>query len=160
MTCYLLSTQQPFLLPLLFLLNACFFLPLMLLKQNRINVDIVAQGKYIPSLKELLQIGLTFSLTTLAWIFFRSETISQALSYIGEIFSASLFTFPQVFPEIALLMILVLIITEWLQRDKQHALQFTNMNIPQFARWGIYYTLIFIMIWFGGNQQEFIYFQF
>ena len=68
------------------LLNALFILPSIILKTNRTNLDIVAQGKTFPSLKEVGQIALTFSLTTFAWIFFRSESIGGALKYIGRIF--------------------------------------------------------------------------
>jgi len=51
-------------------LNAVYFLPLLLTNKNRSNLDIAAQGKYIPSFKEFLSIFFTFVLTVFAWIFF------------------------------------------------------------------------------------------
>ncbi|SVC13370.1 uncharacterized protein METZ01_LOCUS266224, partial [marine metagenome] len=53
------------------LLNAIYFLPLLLLNKNRNHLGVVAEGKLFPSLKELYSIFLTFILTVLAWIFFR-----------------------------------------------------------------------------------------
>ena len=36
-------------------INACYFLPLLLLKQNRNNTDTVAQGKILPTIKEFFK---------------------------------------------------------------------------------------------------------
>ena len=63
-------------------LNALYFLPSLLQNKNRIHMDIVAQNKMLPSLKELLQMSFTFILVCFAWIFFRADTISGAFSYI------------------------------------------------------------------------------
>ena len=38
-------------------LDSLYFLPLLLLNKNRANTDAIAKGKYLPSFKELLQIG-------------------------------------------------------------------------------------------------------
>jgi len=144
-------------------LNAIYFLPLLLLKQNRRNLNIVAESKTLPNLRELLQIGLTFTLTVFAWIFFRADSLPHAFSYLNFI-ALNLLEPParielmKLLPVI--LWIVLLIITEWIQRDKQHALQLNGMNIPRVVRWGIYYSIIFILFYFGGSQQEFIYFQF
>jgi len=64
------------------LLNALYFLPLLLRNKNRVNTNIVAEGKWIPNLKELTQILITFSLTVFAWIFFRANSVSHAFDYI------------------------------------------------------------------------------
>ena len=143
-------------------INAVFFLPLLLSGKNRKNTDTVAQGKMLPSVRELIQMGTTFVLATLAWIFFRADSIGQAFSYIGHFFSKSLIAVPKgsgaelILP---LLLIMVLVV-EWLQRDKQHGLDFSNRNIPSFARITIYYVLIAIIMIFGASQQTFIYSQF
>ena len=74
------------------LLNAIYFIPLMLMKKNRVNTDVVAKGSLLPSFKEFFQIIYTFFLTVLAWVFFRSENITKALEIFREIFSDSLFS--------------------------------------------------------------------
>ena len=67
-------------------LNAIYFLPLLLLKRNRINLEVVASDKTLPSFREIVQIIFTFGLTTIAWIFFRANDISHALSYLRGLF--------------------------------------------------------------------------
>jgi alginate O-acetyltransferase complex protein AlgI len=141
-------------------LNAIYFLPLMLLKINRVNTDIVAKGRWLPDIKEVFQIGVTFFLTVLAWVFFRAETINQAVAYITGIFSTSLFSTPDIFPKKIMLLIFMFSVTEWFQRNKQHALQFKNNKHPVIFRWSLYYGLVIVVLLYGGNQQQFIYFQF
>lgn len=141
-------------------INAIYFLPLMLLKQNRKNTNTAAEGRLFPTMKEFLQIGLTFFLTLIAWVFFRADSITDALNYISGIFSYSLFSIPVVFPRKFLLLVGLFMLTEWFQREKQHALQFDQIHIPLFVRRTLYYAIIIIILWFGGAQQEFIYFQF
>jgi alginate O-acetyltransferase complex protein AlgI len=140
------------------LINALYFLPLLLLGKNRKNTDTAAQGKILPGIKELIQIVTTFALATLAWIFFRADSIGQAFSYIKHVFSKSLISAPKGSDVITFLLIMLLV--EWLQRNKEHGLDFSNRNIPSFVRMIIYYALIGIIMLFGGNQEKFIYFQF
>jgi len=144
-------------------LNAIYFLPLMLMKKNRKNLDVAAQGRTFASTKEVLQISTTFFITIIAWIFFRAENITHAFLYL-EGMALRLFDTP-VFIEHFILskvsfFILLLVVVEWLQRDKQHALEIGNLKIPRIYKWAIYYALIIIILFFEGHQQEFIYFQF
>ena len=146
-------------------LNALYFLPLLLLNKNRTNTNTVAEGKYFPTFKEFLQIGITFSLTVFAWIFFRSENIGHALHYLATIFSKSLFSFPH-FSQMGLafktiILIVIFIIIEWLGRDKQYAIE----NIITVKNNGFRYILyigiiITIMLMGNFNENQFIYFQF
>jgi len=142
-------------------LNAIYFLPLMLTDKNRQNTDTVAEGNLFPNLKEIMQIGFTFLITVIAWIFFRSETVGKAFEYLYNTVSSSLLTMPDFHgSKTVLLLIIIMVLIEWLQRDKQHALQLNHLSIPGTARWGLYFTLVFVIFWFGGSQQQFIYFQF
>jgi alginate O-acetyltransferase complex protein AlgI len=112
----------------------------------------------------MLSMVLTFSLTVFAWIFFRAENLMHAFSYIGEIFSSSLFSFPEHFGGwkalMTLLSVIIFMLVEWLQRDKQYALDLSLFRGGRYVRWGIYLIIILAIISFGGQQQEFIYFQF
>lgn len=142
-------------------LNAIYFLPLLLLNKNRLNTDIVAQGKYLPEIKELMQMVITFLLTLIAWIFFRAKDVSTAVDFIVKMFSEKLFSVPDMFPLKVIGFIGLLLMVEWLQRTKKHGLEFSeNSRLPWFARWMIYMGLIACIILFSGAQQEFIYFQF
>ncbi len=145
-------------------LNAIYFLPLLLLNKNRINTDIVAQGKYLPSIKEFFNMSVTFSLTVLAWVIFRAENISHAISYLSEIFSPSLFTFPQILPIDLLIIIVIFLMIEWFNREKQFAL---NFSINENKKWltiirvcGISILVWSIFLWGAFDNKEFIYFQF
>ena len=141
-------------------LNAVYFLPLMLLDRNRQHTNTVAEGKLVPSIKEILQMLSTFALTVIAWVFFRSKTVLDAFAYLSRMLSISLFEYSDIFPKKTILILALFILVEWVQRDKQHALQFDKHNQPLFLRLGIYYGLIFAVLQFSATQQEFIYFQF
>ena len=142
------------------LLNALYFLPLLLLNKNRINTDTVAEGKFLPNFKEALSILSTFFITLIAWIFFRADSITHAFNYIAEIFSPTLVKPLEIFPTSVLLFLIIFIVIEWLQRTKEHALEFEGTKIPRLARFAFYYAIIATIFLFGGQQQEFIYFQF
>ena len=146
------------------LLNALFIMPSIIFNTNRTNLDIVAQGKLFPTLKEFLSILFTFSLTVFAWIFFRSNTIDQALGYISRIFSASFFSVPLVkvdmYDTYIYALVMLFIIIEWLGREQKYALAKVMPNKPKVYRWAFYYLLIVIIFIFAGSNQEFIYFQF
>lgn len=142
-------------------INACYFLPLLLSNKNRQHTTIVAENRVLPTLKELLQMLSTFALTCGAWVFFRSNTLSQAIVYLKRIFTPSLFTPPEVFSASTLFFIVLLLLIEWLGRRKTYPLEFTpTSSISWQARWSIYMGLIICILLFGANQQQFIYFQF
>jgi D-alanyl-lipoteichoic acid acyltransferase DltB (MBOAT superfamily) len=141
-------------------LNAIYFLPLLLTNKNRNNLGIVAEGRLLPNLKELFLMVITFSLTVFAWIFFRANSIGHAISYISEIFSNSLFTIPTIRPRNLILLIMIFIIIEWLGREGQFAIQNLGLKWKRPIRYAIYYAIIIAIFWFGGKEQQFIYFQF
>lgn len=145
-------------------LNALYFLPLLLTKTNRNNLDIIAQGKQFPDVREFLMMLLTFGLTVLAWIFFRAESLGHAFSYIGTIFSSSLFTIPS-FEGMGkalttVLFVILFMIIEWKGREGQYALSHLDLKLNRPMRYAVYYALVFTIFWFGGKEQQFIYFQF
>lgn len=140
-------------------LNAIYFLPLLLTNKNRVNTNIVAEGKYLPSFKEIRQMGITFFITLLAWVFFRADSVTHAFLYLKGIFSSSLFSYFEIFPTTILLLVLFFIIIEWLGRNSEFAIENVDfINKP--LRWGFYVGLIILMFAYTGEQQEFIYFQF
>ena len=141
-------------------LNALYFLPLMLLNKNRNNVNTVAEGKYIPGFRDIINLGITFFITVIAWVFFRADNLTHAFLFLNGIFSKSLFSFPDIFPDTTVVLIVIFLIVEWLQREKEHALALENVNLNRYVKFGFYYAIIVIIFLFGGQQQDFIYFQF
>lgn len=141
------------------LLNGLYFLPLMLFNINRNNMGITAQGKILPTIKETGQMLITFFITLIAWIFFRSDNVGQAFHYVSELFSASLFTLPEMKKLTFVPVVFIFILIEWISREKQHALQISNL--PVYVRWPIYLIFGFVVLLsFNNNPNSFIYFQF
>jgi len=145
-------------------LNALYIMPSIFFKTNRNHLDIVAQGNYLPTIREFLSMALTFGLTVFAWIFFRSDSIAHAFHYIGGICSASIakpFYFPYFFRNIPLMkLILICMIIEWFGREQQYAIATLFSGLPKILRWGVYYLILSTIFIFAGTNQQFIYFQF
>lgn len=146
-------------------LNAIYFLPLLLTKNNRKNIEIVAANQTWPNLKELSGIFITFSLTVLGWIFFRAENIDHAFQFISGIFSSDLFSIPN-YNNMALsltviLLIVFFIIVEWIGRKEQFAIARIGLNWHWLYRWTFYAFIVFLIgMYIPGNETPFIYFQF
>ncbi|NRB58887.1 MAG: MBOAT family protein [Winogradskyella sp.] len=140
-------------------LNAIYFLPLLLMKKNRVNTNQVAEGRYLPNFKELYQMLFTFFITLIAWVFFRADNVSHAISYLGNMFSSSFINKLDVFPSTILLLVFSFLVIEWLGRSGEYAIEKVD-GIKKPIRWGFYMLLIILMFAFTGEQQEFIYFQF
>jgi D-alanyl-lipoteichoic acid acyltransferase DltB (MBOAT superfamily) len=109
-----------------------------------------------------VRIFVTFQLVSLAWIFFRADSISQANHIMLQIFSMSgseLFI-----PELdkfayGIIAILILLFIDFVHETKRFALNFTVQ--PRAIRWASYATIIVIMILIGVfDESQFIYFQF
>jgi alginate O-acetyltransferase complex protein AlgI len=141
-------------------LNAMYFLPLLLMKRNRKNIDIAAKGKQVPNIRESLRILCTFSLTVIAWIFFRADNVNQSFQILGIIFSASVFTLPKKLSLITLLFIIIFILLEWFGRENNYAIESIASKYKPIIRYGFYYALVLSIVFFAGGQQQFIYFQF
>jgi alginate O-acetyltransferase complex protein AlgI len=142
------------------LLNAIYFLPLLIFNKNRYHIEIVACESNLPSLKEFLFMLATFGLTVFAWIFFRANNLHHAIQFISGIFSKSLFLIPTVRPTYILLLILIFMIIEWLGRRDKYALEKLGFIYSSFFRWSFYSLLLIAIFVFGTKEQEFIYFQF
>jgi D-alanyl-lipoteichoic acid acyltransferase DltB (MBOAT superfamily) len=142
------------------LLNALFIMPSLLMNTNRHHLDIVAEGKALPSLKEFVSIVMTFCLAVFAWIFFRAETLADAIGFIKGIFSSSLFEMPEIRPGYLLFILLGFLAVEWAGREQQYALARFALKLPRTLRWTFYMIFIIMILYFSGAEQQFIYFQF
>jgi len=149
-------------------LNAIYFLPLLLTNNNRKNLGVVAEGKLLPSFRELFSMLITFMLTVFAWIFFRAENLTHAFNYISEIFSMSLFNSPmkdlwRVNTDSLIINLVVCLVVfflvEWFNRKSNHSLDLRDIKY-KIIRCLIYYILIIAIFFMNSSQQEFIYFQF
>jgi len=153
-------------------LHGLYFIPLILkgsLKKNKI----VAKGRLIPSFKEFFGMLALFILTSLTTVFFRAENIIGAIAYISGIASKSLFSIPyvieessgvKIIPKTLLIFIFLFLFVEWFGRKEEYAIAKLGGKWRRPLRWIIYYTImfaiIFSLLWYGGEKQQFIYFQF
>ncbi|MBY0536925.1 MAG: MBOAT family protein [Chitinophagaceae bacterium] len=139
------------------LIHALLFLPLLLHnKTKNFRNSVVAEGKALPSLKELFQMLSTFLLVTASWVFFRSATLSDALSFFKQI-PDRFFTKPAGWEYLPY--VIVLLMGEWYQRhDERNVLQIKNHWLRYFVYWIL---CVLIVLHFPYlNKTQFIYFQF
>ncbi|MGQ2982050.1 MBOAT family O-acyltransferase [Flavobacterium sp.] len=142
-------------------LHALYFIPLLVLDQNRKNIDIAGGDRLFPSLREFAGIVVTFILAAFAWIFFRAANIGDAFSYIGEMFSKFSFEMPTIWPVTLIWLIIGFMIVEWLGRRGKYGIALIDHALTiKPLRWSFYFLIIFAIFAYGGSEQEFIYFQF
>ena len=124
---------------------------------------VVAYGRYLPNIREALQLVLTFFLAVIGWIIFRAETMTQAWEYLSRMLTTPYVAGQEIIDTKNMLLSgFGLLLVEWLQRDKQHALQLPASGIFKYAaaRYFLYLLIIVLMVLFSGTVQTFIYFQF
>jgi D-alanyl-lipoteichoic acid acyltransferase DltB (MBOAT superfamily) len=142
------------------LLHALFFMPLLLAGKNRKHLDPIDPNRMLPSLSDAFRILITFAIVSFAWIFFRAPDVSSAFSYIAGIITWQDGSVEYFFPPRVLLVITLMIIVEWIHRDRQHGLEISYIA-HRGIRWVIYLVLTVIIAahgHFGG--MNFIYFNF
>lgn len=143
-------------------LHACYYLPLMLSGMHRRHLGIVAENRFLPSLKEMLAMGLTFSLVTLGWVFFRAENVSHAFLYLQKMFSHFDFALESI-PKLKFffLMIPIFLFVEWIGRHEECPLHLcTRISFTPF-RWALYCLITMAVLIMGRFEEvNFIYFQF
>lgn len=126
---------------------------------------VVGHGHLLPNVKEFLQVSLTFFLAVVGWIIFRAQDMTQAVDFIQRMFIHPLTGEIILFKRI-IFFLLLFTIMEWLQREKQHVLQFSGIKPFRFVivRWGLYIVMICaVYIAYMEHLEDdnvFIYFQF
>jgi len=144
-------------------LHALYFIPLLIQKKNRKNLEFEKIDFSKNGFMLICRTIFTFLLVTLAWVFFRAESLQDALLFLKGIFSFDLFSIPQLRPYFLLLILSVFILIEWKGRFFEFGIQYLFVNQPNLIRWSVYYLLIFGVIlnsYLHSEAKEFIYFQF
>ena len=142
--------------------HALLFLPLILTGKNRKYTNQVAEGRFLPTIKETGQILLTFFFAVFGWIIFRAESIGMAWEYVCGIFDKSLFSVPWIYSATYILpmpfILLVFIVLEWIGRGKECPLLLGQTR--KVWRWVVYVLFVVMIFAFGASSESFIYFQF
>lgn len=129
-----------------------------------LKLPINATNIILLRIKNISQMALTFSLVAFGFIIFRSESVEQAFEFMSSLFtfSSGFFDTSMLQGRIYLCFGWIILFVEWIQRDKQHALQFSQSGLFKYRlnRWLTYYFLLFVIVKYAGASQSFIYFQF
>jgi D-alanyl-lipoteichoic acid acyltransferase DltB (MBOAT superfamily) len=116
---------------------------------------------------QLYRITITFALVNFSWIFFRANTVSDAIYIITNISRINSFDLSQIGLskiefKLSIFLILFLIVVQVIQSKTSIIAELLNKNL--YIRWLVYYIAIFSIIIFGsygdGVVNNFIYFQF
>ncbi|WP_373524253.1 MBOAT family protein [Aquiflexum sp.] len=144
------------------LINFFYILPLILFKKGNYQTEYVGQISSYPSLKETGQMLLTFSLIALSFLYFRAPYIgfgnSYFLSLVQNWDSYIPWTSKLVYLNLAFMTLFIGI--EWKGRSFVNTFDGVLEKLPKAGRIAWYYSLVWLIILFGGRQQEFYYFQF
>lgn len=129
-------------------------------------------SKKIKKVNKFVSIFLTFNLVSLAWVFFRAQSISDGFIIIERIFASliSLRFIREIMESVLIrvnradigstLIIIILGLLIFIFNGPGNIRSFLSSK-PKIVRWAIYYTLILVIIFYGVfTKTKFIYFQF
>ena len=125
--------------------------------------NVVAFERHLPNFKEFMQIVMTFFLAVIGWIIFRAESMPQAVNYLSAMVTNKFFDTSFLCGKANIAYCILLLFVEWLQRDKQHALQWNKTKIEnnKWIQYVVDYVVILLILLLGNFQgNQFIYFQF
>ncbi|MEO8255293.1 MAG: MBOAT family O-acyltransferase [Flavobacterium sp.] len=140
-------------------INAVYFLPLLLLKKNRNNIESADLSWNLESIKIRLNIIITFLLSCVAWVFFRAKTITDAVLYLKRIVVNGEFKIQFLANERSnyelVIMIFAFVLVEWNNRNNIEPIS-GNRDMLKLG------LVIAAIMAFGtfSDYKEFIYFQF
>lgn len=141
------------------LMHGLFYLPEVITKKYpffRLSIESVAFIKT----KEFFQSLSLFILVCFAWIFFRSNSLAEAVSITTKIFlefdMSKLTEFRS-----GLVLLVPFIIYEYVMRNTTNGLDLNQIGLRKFGRLFTYIIFIgIIILQVSGNDKSFIYFQF
>ena len=144
--------------------HALAFIPVFLMGRNTIYKNsVVGENSLFPSLIEIGQVLLTFSIVTFSRIFFRSESITDAFAFIKGIFSNftyEVYNHPMGYRMIDYYILITLfVLYEYrIRKDERSPFKFKS-KIVRF----VVYTIVVLgmLLFYDSNiDRSFIYFQF
>lgn len=142
------------------LIHTLMYIPLFLTRRHRTRLEVVAQEGRFPSLGDVARMAVTFAGVTVAWVFFRAATVSQAWEYLLACTrwsgGGAGLSVPHV---MAMTAVAIMLMFEWCGRRDPFALQqiFPHSVV---LRWSTYLVLILAILQFAVTDVPFIYFQF
>jgi alginate O-acetyltransferase complex protein AlgI len=140
-------------------INALYFLPLLLLKRNRNNIEASPLNWNLESLNTVFHILLTFLLSCVAWVFFRAKSITDATLYLKGMVTkgnfASQYLSNERYNYELLFLIFLFVVVEWNNRFKEEPISGKYSTIKM-----AFCLLAILALGTFSDYKEFIYFQF
>ena len=146
------------------LYHGLLYVPLILSGAFMKKAKLKTNNLGLPVLKDFVRMLLTFVLVTIGLIMFRSSGMPSMLGYFKGLLQFGtfwafnrFFVLPEMWP--SNLFIIIMLVVEWLQREKEHGLEITH--IKPWARYAIVTLLIESILFLKPTAlNQFIYFQF
>ncbi len=154
---------------------------MLLFNRNRTNIEIVAQGKKVPTFTELVQMINMFLLTMFAWVFFRASDLDSAMRLATAMLGFSEWHEVVLITRGIVPMFPIYLFIVWFMPNTMEIFQATRaaLHVEEFrddqarplrpawltfrlnARWAFACAAVFVCAWFAlSNLSPFIYFQF
>ena len=140
-------------------INALYFLPSLLLGTNRNNMETAELHWDLNSIKVFFSILATFTLSCVAWVFFRAKSITIAFDYLERIVTnrnfVSQYLVNERYSYELILLVFAFILIEWNSRFKIEPIsgKYSGLKL-------VLCLLVIIALGTYSDYKEFIYFQF
>ena len=123
--------------------------------------DTVAEGRMLPNLREIGCMAATFAFTVLGRVLYRCADIKESMHYLARLVTDFHLHIPTMGKKVVVY-IIILMIVEWVQRTRNHALEISGEGIMRYrlVRWGVYWAIAAAIIVLTETSEVFIYFQF
>lgn len=129
-------------------------------------VSIINLDKF-PRTHQLIQVAITFILVNIGWIFFRANSLNDAIYILTHLFSGLNLNIAELYgmglDKAGLIVIFTsILIMEFVHLIQEHrGMRSFLSEKPTIVRWSIYSVLIIFILLFGTySNTQFIYFQF
>ncbi len=136
-------------------LHALAFLPLLLRGRNRNHLNNIENDRL--TLRTLAQIIGCFLMVSLFLVFFRADSVSEAMNYIGRTISFSNGVFEPVNFTLYIPLLLMIVI-EWFGKDLECPLDYFEKRVVFYPV--LTFVFVICLFYFDSNNNSFIYFQF
>ena len=135
------------------LYHSILFLPSFMFNTNRnYTSSIIGENSYLPTIKEFLQVGITFLLVSIGWVFFRSENINNSFKFLNQMFTD--FSFKSEFEWLNIYLLCFIIIEFLIRKNERLKEKYFNYD------WILFSIISLAILLFLSGEEQFIYFQF
>ena len=148
-------------------LNGLYQVFSLVTRRARARIGGLADRVSLPSgVRELAGVSVTFHLVLVTWVFFRAESLTDAVAILSRV-AASATELPRLLlvrianGEILFSFALIAVLLLWEVMDERRPVWDRLTASPVYVRWVVYYALLVCLVVLGTwSQQEFVYMQF